>query len=85
MRVINIIWTQNTYYARVITVIRKQCTYYMYVVNIIWSHNEYRREVRQAVSLTITRSLFYTGITSYGPYNCYLEVIGVPLGGQRNQ
>ena len=37
------------------------------------------------VSLTVIQVLFPTGVTSYGQFNSYLNAIGVPLGGQRNQ
>ena len=37
------------------------------------------------VCLTIIQALFPTGVTSYGPFNRYLDVIGVPLSRQRNQ
>ena len=37
------------------------------------------------VCLTIIQALFPTGVMSYGPFNRYLDVIGVPLSRQRNQ
>ena len=67
---------KNTYSARGIAVIPKQCTYYVYVITTIWSHNESFREVRQTVSLTVIQALFPTGVMSYGPFNHYTEVIG---------
>ena len=36
-------------------------------------------------SLTVIGALFPMGVRSCGTFNCYLDVIGVPLGGQRNQ
>ena len=85
VHVITVIWTQKTYYTRVIIVIRKQCTYCMHVITAIWSHNNSHRELSQTVSLTVIQSLLPMVLTSYGPFNRFPDVIGVPLGGQRNQ